>query len=85
MGTGYLEAKQAIREMLRSHAVLTVEDLLNAKPQFSWAQLFLAIDLLSREDTITLHQQGLSYELRSIKKLCDVDPELYGESAVNHR
>jgi hypothetical protein len=73
MVTGYLKAKQAIQEMFRSREVLTVEDLLNAKPEFSWAQLFLAIDLLSREGAIALHPQGLSYELRSVDQLCDVE------------
>jgi hypothetical protein len=85
MVTGYLKAKQAIQEMLRSHEVLTVEDLLNAKPEFSWAQLFLAIDLLSREGAIALHRQGLSYELRSVAQLCDVEQGQEGESTAHHR
>jgi hypothetical protein len=80
MGTGYLEAKQAIQEMLRSHEVLTMEDILNATPEFSWAQLFLAIDLLSREGAIALYRQGLSYEIRLVDQLWDVDHQPFNSA-----
>jgi hypothetical protein len=85
MGTGYLEAKEGIQEMLRSHEMLTMEDIVSAKPEFSWAQLFLAIDLLCREGAIALHRWGLSYEIRLVDQPWDVDQGQHGESATHHR
>ena len=42
-----------------------MEDLLLGGPDFSWAQLFLAIDQLSRKNLITLSRMGLSYQIRT--------------------
>ncbi len=85
MGAGYQEAEQAVLDMLRSHKMLTMEDIVSAKPEFSWAQLFLAIDVLSREGAIAFHRQGLSYEIRSMDQLWDGDQGQHGESAAHHR
>jgi hypothetical protein len=85
MSSRYAEAEQAVLDMLRSYEMLTMEDLMIGQPQYSWAQLFLAIDVLSREGTIALHRQGLSYEIRSMNQVWNVDQGQHGESAAHHR
>ena len=45
----------------RSH---TLEELLEEAPEFSWAELFVAMDSLSRSEVIELHRQGFTYWLR---------------------
>jgi hypothetical protein len=64
MGTENADADEAILSMLQRYAVLMMEDLIIGRPDFSWAQLFLAIDRLSRKNLIALHRAGLSYQIR---------------------
>ena len=48
----------------RSH---TLEELLEEAPEFSWAQLFIAMDHLSRSGMIEICRHGFSYWLRKIE------------------
>ena len=63
MGTENVNADEAVLSMLQQYEGLMMEDLIAERPDFSWAQLFLAIDRLSRKNLITLHRAGLSYQL----------------------
>jgi hypothetical protein len=63
MGTENADAEEAVLSMLQQYEGLMMEDLIAERPDFSWAQLFLAIDRLSRKNLITLHRVGLSYQL----------------------
>lgn len=45
----------------RSH---TLEELLEEAPHFSWAELFVAMDSLSRSEVIELRRRGFTYWLR---------------------
>jgi hypothetical protein len=63
MGTENVNADEAVLSMLQQYEGLMMEDLIAERPDFSWAQLFLAIDRLSRKNLITLHRVGLSYQL----------------------
>jgi len=63
MSIGDADAEEAILSMLQQHEVLIMDDLISGRPEFSWAQLFLAIDRLSRKNLITLHRVGLSYQI----------------------
>ena len=45
----------------RSH---TLEELLEEAPEFSWAQLFIAMDHLSRSGMIEISRHRFSYWLR---------------------
>jgi len=65
MATGNADADEAVQNMLHRYHVLMLEDLITGRPDFSWAQLFLAIDRLSRTNVIALRRIGLSYEIRS--------------------
>jgi hypothetical protein len=63
MATGNADADEAILNMLQRYEVLMMEDLITGRPDFSWAQLFFAIDRLSRKNVIVLRRIGLSYQI----------------------
>lgn len=63
MGTENADADEAVLNMLQRYEVLMMDDLIAERPDFSWSQLFLAIDRLSRKNLITLHRVGLSYQI----------------------
>jgi len=48
----------------RSH---TLEELLDEAPEFSWAQLFIAMDHLSRSGMVEICRHGFSYWLRKVE------------------
>ncbi|SLM47251.1 protein of unknown function [Nitrospira japonica] len=64
MSTKAMEAEEAILNMLQRYEVLAMEDLIVGRPDFTWGQLFLAVDRLSRTNVIALSRFGLSYHLR---------------------
>lgn len=64
MSTAVMEAEEAVLNMLHRYEVLELEDLIISRPDFSWGQLFLAVDRLSRTNVIVLSRSGLSYQLR---------------------
>lgn len=63
MATENTDADEVILNMLQRYEALMVDDLIAERPDFSWAQLFLAVDRLSRKNLITLHRVGLSYQI----------------------
>ena len=63
MSTGHEDADEAVLDLLQWDEGLMMDDLIAARPDFSWAQLFLAVDRLSRKNLIVLHRVGLSYQL----------------------
>ena len=68
MGTGNTDADEAILNMLQRYEVLMMDDLVIGRPDFSYAQLFLAIDRLSRKKVIALHRIGPSYQIRAMNQ-----------------
>ena len=44
------DPEYALRNMLQRYEVVMLDDLSTGLPDFSWAQLFLAIDRLSRKN-----------------------------------
>jgi hypothetical protein len=50
--------------LLRDGGFHTIEELLEEAPEFSWAELFVAMDSLSRNAVIELRRQGFTYWLR---------------------
>jgi hypothetical protein len=86
MGTGNADADEAVLNMLQRYEVLMMEDLIVGRPDFSWAQLFLAIDRLSRKNLIALHRMGLSYQLRPMNQELAIGQEQqHEELAASHR
>ena len=63
MSTENVDPDESILNMLQPYEGLMMDDLIAERPDFSWAQLFLAIDRLSRKNLITLHRVGLSYQI----------------------
>lgn len=64
MATGYVDVEQAILNMLHRYEVMTMDEILiSGQPDFSWAQMFLAIDRLSRQKLIALYRTGSNYQV----------------------
>ena len=68
MGTGNADADEAVLNMLQRYEVLMMDDLIIGRPDFSYAQLFLAIDRLSRKNLVALRRMGLSYQIRPMNQ-----------------
>ncbi len=86
MGPRNADAEEAVLNMLQRYEVLMMEDLIIGRPDFSWAQLFLAIDRLSRKNSISLHRMGLSYQIRLTNHEWTLDQEQqHEELAASHR
>ncbi|MBI3806851.1 MAG: hypothetical protein HY281_04945 [Nitrospirae bacterium] len=84
MDTANVNAEEAVLNMLQRYKVLKMEDLILGLPDFSWAQLFLAIDRLSRKNLITLHRMGMSYQLRPMDHEWTIGQEQQHEELVAH-
>ncbi len=85
MASKSTDADEAVLSMLQRYQMLMMDDLIIGRPDFSYAQLFLAIDRLSRQNLISLHQNGRSYQIRPVTEerplVRDYQPE---ELAVHH-
>ena len=84
MGTRNVDADEAVLNMLQRYEVLMMEDLIIGRPDFSWAQLFLAIDRLSRKNLIALHRAGLSYQIRPMNQEWTLGQGQHHEELVAH-
>jgi hypothetical protein len=51
-------------DLLRDGESYTLDAVLEEAPEFSWAELFLAMDSLSRSGMIELRREGFTYRLR---------------------
>lgn len=86
MSSHCAEAEQAVLNMLRRYEVLMMEDLISVRPDFNWAQLFLAIARLSRKNLIAVHRVGLSHQIRPITQEWTLGQgQHHEESAAHHR
>jgi predicted transcriptional regulator len=87
MSTASAGAEQAILNMLQRYEVLMMEDLIciGGRPDFSRAQLFLAIARLSRKNLIALRRVGLSYQIRPINQAWTLSQgKQHEEPAAHH-
>jgi hypothetical protein len=50
----------SIIELLRSSGPCCLDDVVAYLPNFSWGEVFVAVDRLSREGRVLLHQLGYS-------------------------
>ena len=86
MGTGNVHADEAILNMLQRYDGLMIEDVIAGQPDFSWAQLFLAIDRLSRKHLIALYRVGPTYQIRSTNRAWTLGQDQHHEElAASHR
>jgi predicted transcriptional regulator len=82
MGTGNADADEAVLNMLQRYEVLMMDDLIIGRPDFSYTQLFFAIDRLSRKNLIALHRMGLSYQIRPMNHEWTLGQEQQHEEPV---
>ena len=79
------DADEAVLSMLQRYQMLMMEDLIIGRPDFSYAQLFLAVDRLSRKSMIALHQNGRSYQILPVSEERPLVQEYQpDELAVHH-
>ena len=85
MGTENADADEAILDMLQRYEVLTMDDLIITQPNFSWAQLFLAVDRLSRKNLLAFRLIGLSYQIRRMNQALTLGQNQYHEEPAGSR
>jgi hypothetical protein len=85
MGIGNTDADEAVLSMVQRYEVLMMEDLIIGRADFSWAQLFLAIDRLSRKNLISLRRMGPSYQIRTMKHARILAQTYHHEQPAAHR
>lgn len=86
MSSHCTRAEQAVLNMLRRYEMLMMEGLISGRPDFSWAQLFLAFDRLSRKNLIAVHRVGLNYQIRRINQEGILGQRRHDEEpAAHHR
>jgi hypothetical protein len=57
-------SESRLLDLLRDGESYTVEEVMEEAPEFSWAQLFVAMDSLSRSGMVELRREGFIYWLR---------------------
>ncbi|MEO8048256.1 MAG: hypothetical protein ABI684_13320 [Nitrospirota bacterium] len=82
MGKGNADADEAVLNMLQRHEVLTMDDLIINQPDFSWAQVFLAVDRLSRNNLVALRRIGLNYQMRRMDRVLPLSQNQHHEEPV---
>ncbi|MBX3308778.1 MAG: hypothetical protein KF751_22245 [Nitrospira sp.] len=64
MATRHSDTEQAVLKMLQQHTVMMLDEvLMTGQPDFTWSEVFLAIDRLSRKQEIALSRRGSTYQL----------------------
>ncbi len=64
MATRHSDTEQAVLKMLQQHNVMMLDEvLMTGQPDFTWSEVFLAIDRLSRKQEIALSRRGSTYQL----------------------
>jgi len=57
-------SEERILTLLSDGRTHTLEEVIQALPEVSWAQLFIAMDILSRRGDVELRRRGFTYTLR---------------------
>ena len=64
MATRHSNTEQAVLKMLQQHNVMMLDEvLMTGQLDFTWSEVFLAIDRLSRKQEIALSRRGSTYQL----------------------
>ena len=86
MSTGNADADEAVLCMVQRYGVLMMDDIIISQSDFSWAQLFLAIDRLSRKNLIAIRRVGLSYQICPMNHALALGQnQQHEEPAASHR
>lgn len=85
MATGHVDTEQAVLNMLHRYEVMTMDEILiSGQPDFSWAQVFLAIDRLSRQKLIALYRTGNNYHVALSTQAWTAAQASQQEESVTH-
>ena len=68
MGAENVDAGEAVLNMVHRYKVVMMDDLIICQPDFSWAELFLAVNRLSRKNLIALRRFGSCYQIRRMNR-----------------
>jgi hypothetical protein len=80
------DADAAVLNMVQRYGVLMMDDIIISQPYFSWAQLFLAIDRLSRKNLIAIRRVGLTYQICPMNQALTLGQDQQHEEPVaSHR
>lgn len=64
MATRHSDTEQAVLKMLQQHNVMMLDEvLMTGQLDFTWSEVFLAIDRLIRKQEIALSRRGSTYQL----------------------
>ncbi len=86
MSAGNADADEAVLCMVQRYGVLMMDDIIIGQSDFSWAQLFLAIDRLSRKNLIAIRRLGLSYQICPMNHALALGQnQQHEEPAASHR
>jgi hypothetical protein len=55
-----------VLDRLREDQSISVEDILRQVPELTWAQMFIAIDILNRRGDIEVRREGFTHTVRRI-------------------
>ena len=77
--------EQLILNRLREDRRITVDEILDQVPELSWAQLFSAMDILSRRGDVELRRQEFTYTVRRVKSSMNETGGTDGETHHDHR
>lgn len=64
---GHVLPEDLVLNQLQDDRRCTVDEILLQLPELSWAQLFLAMDILSRRGDVELRRQGFTYTLKRVR------------------
>lgn len=87
MTTRHADTEPAILTMLQRYKAMTIDEILTAgQPDFTWSQVFRAIDRLSRQKLILLSRVGLSHQISLMNDEWPLGQEhRHEEPAAQHR
>jgi hypothetical protein len=60
-----LQASAKLLTIIHERRQIRLDELLSHLPEFTWNQVFVLVDELSRRELISLHRRGFDYELRA--------------------
>ena len=77
--------EQLILNRVREDRRFTFEEILDLVPELSWAQMFSAMDILSRRGEVELRRQKFTYTVRRVKSSMNERGGADGEAHRDHR
>ncbi len=80
----YSPHESTIISLLDESDRLTIDEILERAPHLSWSQVFLAIDILSRNGDVTIYRKGFEYSVETARPM-SLAGGSDGKTAPHHR